>query len=311
MFPRKNLKQLAAAIRAIPGKNLYSSRPLRALYKETIHQVRREFPVMKRGRAATFVRDIDVLYQVGTVGSLTDRELLAQFSVRDGVAAQRAFEAIVHRHGPMVLAVCRRVLHDEHTAEDAFQATFLVLALKADTIRERSSLGPWLHGVAARISRRAQALSRRRREQPLARRNAALCAAVGSEIDATELRSVLDEEVNRLPAAYRRAVVLCCLEGKTQEDAVRELGWTKGTVSGRLARAKELLRARLTRRGFGLPQMVIGTSLAQDIAEAAVPASLASEAVRQAAGVLLGRAETLAASAAAVALARGRCVQCC
>ena len=131
-----------------------------------------------------------------------------------------------------------------------------------------------------------------------------LCAAVGSEIDAAELRSVLDEEIDRLPAAFRRAVVLCCLEGKTQEDAARELGWTKGTVSGRLARAKELLRARLTRRGFAPSPMVVGTLLAQNNAKAAVPASLASGAVRQAVGVLLSRAETLAASGAVVALAR-------
>jgi RNA polymerase sigma factor (sigma-70 family) len=260
---------------------------------------------MKHSPAGTFVRDLDILYQVGTVGGLTDRELLGHFTARDSVAAQQAFEAIVHRHGPMVLAVCRRVLRDEHTAEDAFQATFLVLALKADTIRKRSSLGPWLHGVAARISRRARATSRHRAEQPLAPGSAALCAAEGSEIDAAELRSVLDEEVDRLPAAYRRAIVLCCLEGKTQEDAARELGWTKGTVSGRLARAKDLLRGRLTRRGFAPSSMLVGTLLAQENAEAAVPASLASEAVRHASGVLLSRAETLAASGAVVALARG------
>ncbi|MGO9469602.1 MAG: sigma-70 family RNA polymerase sigma factor [Isosphaeraceae bacterium] len=259
---------------------------------------------MTRSPTATFVRDIDILYQVGTVGGLTDRELLGHFTARDSMAAQQAFEAIVHRHGPMVLAVCRRVLDDEHTAEDAFQATFLVLALKAGAIRKRSSLGPWLHGVAARISRRARALSRHRREQPLAPGSVALCAAVGSEIDAAELRSVLDEEIDRLPAAFRRAVVLCCLEGKTQEDAARELGWTKGTVSGRLGRAKELLRARLTRRGFAPSPMVVGTLLAQNNAKAAVPASLASGAVQQAVGVLLSRAETLAASGAVVALAR-------
>ncbi len=111
---------------------------------------------MRRGPLRTFVRDLDILYQVGTVGGLADRELLGHFTTRDNVAAQQAFEAIVHRHGPMVLEVCHRVLSDEHTAEDAF----LVLALKADAIRERDSLGPWLHGVAARISRRAKALSR-------------------------------------------------------------------------------------------------------------------------------------------------------
>jgi len=261
---------------------------------------------MKRGAAGTFVRDIDILYQSGTIAGLTDRELLGRFTARDSAAAQQAFEAIVHRHSPMVLGVCRRVLHDEHTAEDAFQATFLVLALKAGAIRKRDSLGPWLHGVAARVSRRARAISRRRREQALAHDNVASSAAtVGSEIDAAELRSVLDEEIGRLPGAYRRAVVLCCLEGKTQEDAARELGWTKGTVSGRLARAKELLRARLSWRGFALSPMLAGSSLAQENAEVVVPVSLASGALRQAASVLLGRTEPLAASGAVVALARG------
>jgi RNA polymerase sigma factor (sigma-70 family) len=160
------------------------------------------------------------------------------------------------------LGVCRRALRDEHTAEDAFQATFLVLALKADTIRERNSLGPWLHGVAARISRRVRVLYRRRREQSLAPESAPECATVGSAIDVAELRSVVDEELDRLAAAYRRAIVLCSLEGKTQEDAARELGWTKATISGRLARAKDLLRARLTRRGFAPSPMVVGTLLA-------------------------------------------------
>src|SRR5262249_50511698 len=150
---------------------------------------------------------------------------------------------IIHRHGPMVLGVCRCILRDEHTAEDAFQATFLVLALKAETIRKPDALGSWLHGVAGRISRRARNLSDRRGEQQLAPGSLALRAPKGNEIDIAELRSVLDEEVDRLPAAYRQAVVLCYLEGKTQEDAARELGWSKGTVSGRLARAKDLLRA--------------------------------------------------------------------
>src|SRR4051794_10654761 len=112
---------------------------------------------MKRGPSQTFVRDLDILYQVGTVSGLTDRELLGQFTTRKSGTAHQAFEAIVHRHGPMVLGVCRRVLRDEHTAEDAFQATFLVLAIKAGAIRKRDSLGPWLHGVAARVSRRARA----------------------------------------------------------------------------------------------------------------------------------------------------------
>src|SRR5438128_9166410 len=112
---------------------------------------------MKGAPSQSFVRDLDILYQVGTVGGLSDRELLGRFTSREGAGADRAFEAIVHRHGPMVLGVCRRALSDEHRAADAFQATFLVLALRAGRIRKHGSLGPWLHGVAARISRRARA----------------------------------------------------------------------------------------------------------------------------------------------------------
>jgi RNA polymerase sigma factor (sigma-70 family) len=260
---------------------------------------------MKRGPSQTLAGDLDVLYQAGAIGGLTDRELLSCYANRDSTTAQQAFEIIVGRHGPMVLGVCRRVLQDEHVAEDAFQATFLVLATKARAIRNRNALGPWLHGVAARISRRAMILAYRRRERPLGPREMAPCTARGSEIELVELRSVLDEELDRLPAAYRRAIVLCYLQGKSQEDAARELGWTKGTVSGRLARAKDLLRARLTRRGFAPFMVPLASLFAPQSAEAVVPASLVSGAVRQATGVLLSRAETLAAPGAVVALARG------
>jgi RNA polymerase sigma factor (sigma-70 family) len=259
---------------------------------------------MKCGPSGTFVRELDILYQVGTVSGLTDRELLGRFTTGDGVAAQRAFEAIVDRHGPMVLGLCRRVVGDGHSAEDAFQATFLVLALKAGTIRQRNSLGPWLHGVAWRISRRARSLSRRGREKPPGPASAAVFAPVGSEVETAELHAVLDEEINRLPGTYRRTIVLCYLEGKSQEVAARELGWTRGTLSGRLARAKDLLRSRLTRRGFAPSPMVVEALLAHKMAAALVPVSLACATVRQAVSVLLGRAETLAATSAADTLAR-------
>jgi RNA polymerase sigma factor (sigma-70 family) len=257
-----------------------------------------------RGPSPTFVRDLGILYQAGTVGGLSDRELLGHFKTRNSVAAQQAFETLVHRHGPMVLGVCRRVLRDEHAAEDAFQATFLVLGMKAGAIRKPNSLGPWLHGVAARISRRARVLAGRQRERQLVLGNVALSVSVEGQTDLQELRSVLDEEIDRLPTSCRRAVVLCLLAGKTQEEAARELGWTKRIVAGRLARAKYLLRSRLARRGFAPSAGLIGTMLLQENAEAAVPAALANGAVRTAIGVLLSRAEAPAASGAVVALAR-------
>jgi RNA polymerase sigma factor (sigma-70 family) len=245
-----------------------------------------------------------MLYQVGAVGGLDDCELLGQFTTRDGAAAQLAFGAIVHRHGAMVLAVCERVLRDEHAAEDAFQATFLVLALKAGTLRKPESLASWLHGVATRISRRARTSAHRRAERERALKSSGVGSAGADEIDLVELRSVLDEEVGRLPAAYRRAVVLCYLEGKRQEDAARELGWTKGTVSGRLARAKEILRARLIRRGFAPSAGLVGLLLSDATVSAAVPASLAEGAVRCASSAVLGRGEGIAASSAVLGLAR-------
>ena len=207
----------------------------------------------------------------------------------------------------MVLGVCRRAVRDEQAAEDAFQATFLVLAIKAGSIRRHESLGPWLHGVAARIARRARVRACRRARASL---DALSLATIPGEFeepeaDAAELRAVLDEEIERLPAAYRRAVVLCYLEGKTQEAAALELGWTKGTVSGRLARAKDLLRARLTRRGFAPSAGLTGIFLAGEEARSAVPAAMTRDAVRAGLNAVLGRTEVIAASGAVAALAGG------
>jgi RNA polymerase sigma factor (sigma-70 family) len=260
---------------------------------------------MKAGSAQSFVGDLEILYQAGTVGGLSDRELLGHFIARADSVGRRAFEAIVSRHGPMVLAVCRRVLRDEHTAEDAFQATFLALALKAGMIRNRDSLGSWLHGVAARISRRAREIPRRRGEHVIEHARLTSHSSAESDALAVELRSVLDEEVNRLPTAYRVAVVLCYLEGKTQEDVARELGWTKGTVSGRLARAKDLLRARLDRRGFAPSAGLMTMLLPNQRGAITVPPALANSTVRAALGLALGPPETIVASRSVLELARG------
>jgi RNA polymerase sigma factor (sigma-70 family) len=260
---------------------------------------------MKSGTAQSFVWDLDILYRAGPVGDLTDRELLEHFTTRADTVGRRAFEAIVGRHGPMVLGVCRRVLRDEHTAEDAFQATFLALALKAGTIRNRDSLGSWLHGVAARISRRAREMSRRRAVQPTPHASLTSSPSAESDFEAIELRSVLDEELHRLPHPYRAAVVLCYLEGKTQEDAAHELGWTKGTVSGRLARAKDLLRARLCRRGMAPWAGLVPMLLPPSQAPVGVPVPLADSTVRAAIGLALGRPEASVASRSVVALANG------
>ena len=224
---------------------------------------------MDNPRAETIRRDLDALFHVGVVSGMSDGQLLERFVARGQDGGQVAFEEVVRRHGSMVLGVCQRALGDAHAAEDAFQATFLVLALKARSVRKQDSLGPWLHGVAARVARRAVYLSRRRKETTLPTDDLAGTSRIDHE--SVELRSILDEELDRLPEKYRRPMVLCYLEGQTQDEAARVLGWTKGTVSGRLARAKELLRSRLTRRGLASTAAVLGAYLAPEAVSAAVP----------------------------------------
>jgi RNA polymerase sigma factor (sigma-70 family) len=211
-------------------------------------------------------RQLERLFGVGTVGGLSDVELLARFAAVDDEAAGAAFEAIVARHGPMVLRVCRMILRDAHAAEDAFQATFLVLARRARTLGERELLGNWLYGVAMRTARKARIAAARRiaREQRAAagRRSVVVVEPEPHE-SADELVRVLHEEIGRLPGSYRSAVVACYLEGLTQEQAARQLRLTEGRVRGRLARARKLLGHRLTRRGVA---PAIGLAALQDAA---------------------------------------------
>jgi HlyD family secretion protein len=183
----------------------------------------------------------------GSASLLTDAELLRRFAAD---RAEEAFAALVKRHGPLVLSVCRRGLGAEQDAEDAFQATFLVLARKAGSIADPGLLGNWLYGVATRIARKARVAQRKRqqREKPV------WCLPSLPAPDAPardDLGSVLREELNRLPEKYRVPVGLCYLEGKTNAEAARLLRWPTGTVKGRLARARDLLRSRLVCRGLG------------------------------------------------------------
>jgi RNA polymerase sigma factor (sigma-70 family) len=217
-----------------------------------------------------------------------DAALLARFlSRRDGPA----FAALVARHGPMVLRLCQRVLGDPHAAEDAFQAAFLVLARQAASIRRPQALAAWLHGDAYRVALKARAARARRRCQQLPASDLAppdrhpdpLAA-----LTARELLSVLDEEVQRLPEVYRLPVLLCCLEGRTQEEAARQLGWTPGSLQGRLERGRRVLRSRLTRRGLSLAAALLATSPGAGTA-AAVPAALVAATARAATTVPGGR----------------------
>ena len=199
------------------------------------------------------------MWNLGTAAGLTDADLLAQFAVRDddGAGAELAFEALVERHGPMVFRVCRGVLRDEHAAEDAFQATFLVLARKAPSLWVKDSLGSWLHGVAHRVATRAKADAARRR-----RHEQRLAEARGPEWEVMPDRprsdawATLSEEIDRLPERYRAPVVLCYLEAMSYQMAAARLGVSEDAVRGRLARARERLRTRLTRRGIEVPAIL-------------------------------------------------------
>jgi len=191
-------------------------------------------------------RRLQTLFNVGVVRELTDGQLLERFATGRGEGAELAFAALVERHGPMVLRVARGVLDDTHEAQDAFQATFLVLVAKARGLWARDSLGPWLHQVAYRTAscQRSGAARRRRLD-----RRAAVVEEAGQPELVDDLARILHEEINRLPERLRVAVVLCDLEGRTHEQASRALGWPVGTVKSRQARARERLRDRLTRRG--------------------------------------------------------------
>ncbi|MGP0062339.1 MAG: RNA polymerase sigma factor [Isosphaeraceae bacterium] len=202
--------------------------------------------------------DLGRIFRGETVSGLSEWQLLERYlEQRD----ELAFEAIVSRHGPMVLGVCRRMLGDSSDVDDAFQATFLVLVRRARQLGPRDAIGPWLYGVAARVALRTRSqAARHRRYEPIALEFPAV-APRDPRVDA-DLVEVLDQELSRLPSKYRAPLVLCYLEGRTHEEAARDLGWPVGTVKGRLARGRELLRSRLTRRGLAPSAGVLASHLA-------------------------------------------------
>jgi RNA polymerase sigma factor (sigma-70 family) len=218
------------------------------------------------------LRRLRNLVAPGHPADQTDSQLLRRFAAgRD----EGAFEALLLRHGPLVLGICRRLLRDAHIAEDAFQATFLILAKKAGTIRRQESLAAWLYRVAVNVSRtaaRADACRRAHEREAAALRR----TQEGDEARLPEWQPVLDEEVSRLPRKYRVPVVLCYFEGRTHDEAARQLGWPVGTVKGRLARARDLLRARLCRRGLALSAASLTAALEMAPAAGAVPDALSS-----------------------------------
>jgi RNA polymerase sigma factor (sigma-70 family) len=233
---------------------------------------------MATGHLGTLIRQLCRAAGPASAAGLGDAQLLERFvQARD----EAAFEVLLWRHGPMVLGLCRRLLRRDADVEDAFQATFLTLVRKAGAISRRAALGSWLYKVAYRVALRARGHCARqaRRERPL------------GEVAAPEpvhplvwqdLRPLLDEEIHRLPERYRAAFVLCHLQGKTHEEAARELGCPPGTLSYRLSWARARLRSRLTRRGVALSAGLGATLLSAGAAPALVPAPLARATIQAA-----------------------------
>ncbi|HKA07110.1 MAG TPA: RNA polymerase sigma factor, partial [Gemmataceae bacterium] len=176
------------------------------------------------------------------LAGLSDRELLERFAAQRDEAA---FAVLLDRHGPLVHGVCRRVLHDDHLADDVFQAVFLVLARKAGSIRRSEMLANWLFGVALRLAKNARQKEARRRRLE---RGSPVTVPSDQSIS-NDLLTILDEELQRLPADCRAPLLACYHGGRTQDEAARELGWSVRTLRRRLERGRELLRLRMARRG--------------------------------------------------------------
>jgi RNA polymerase sigma factor (sigma-70 family) len=252
---------------------------------------------MKDGQLS-FLQHIETLFDAGAIGEHTDRQLLQLFTGRDRAAAELAFTVLVKRHGPMIFRACRAILHDPHMAEDAFQATFLVLARKAAGLWVRGSVGPWLLSVARRVAYCARTDESRRRAHE---RTAAELAAPATEDQGwDDHNAILHEELGRLPEKYRTAVLLCDLAGLTQEEAAGHLGLPYGTVRSRLARGRQQLRDRLSRRGMAPTVVLAGQTPLVDVTSLSMVESTVQAALR-----LVSGQAAIGATASAIALMEG------
>ena len=228
----------------------------------------------------------------------SDGELLTAFVDR---RSSSAFAELVRRHGPMVLGVCLRILRHAHDAEDAFQASFLVLARKAASVSPRSAVGNWLYGVAQQTALRSRAAIMRRRTREMPAASVPEPAVV--DVHSDDLAAVLDMEVGRLPSHYRTALVLCDIEGRTRKDAAETLGCPEGSISSRLSRAREMLARRLTRRGVALSITALAALLARTSTAAPVSPALIESTVDVGTVVAAGMTSTASVSSAVASLA--------
>lgn len=236
----------------------------------------------------TAFRDLQTLFEVGSLGGLSDGQLLDRFVDR---REEAVFEAIIHRHGSMVWGVCRRVLRDHHDAEDAFQATFLVLARKASSVLPREKLENWLYGVAYQTSRKARAMRSRRREREGQVSDMPEPMAVQDD-RRDDLAECLDRELSSLPEKYRILIILCDLEGRTHGEAASQLGVPVGTVSSRLSRGRARLARRLSRPGMTFSDGSLAVLLAQEAASVSMPIRLIGPTARTASLFAAGGAAT-------------------
>jgi RNA polymerase sigma factor (sigma-70 family) len=258
-------------------------------------------PPMSIGQRNGFLGHLRGIILARDGNGQSDAQLLRSFLAQNDEAA---FAALVRRHGPMVLGVCRRLLRDPCDAEDAFQATFLVLVRKAASLGRPEQVSNWLYGVAYRTALRARAERMRQHslEKPLYDIPADEPVA---ELVWQDLRPILDEELNGLPEKYRVPLVLCYFEGKTKRQAARHLGKPEGTVSTQLARGRDLLRERLVRRGLTLSAGVLAATLSHSAASAAVPGALMTSTVRAAVDLAAGKAAAGAIAAPVAVLTEG------
>jgi cytochrome c peroxidase len=251
---------------------------------------------MSQTASDSVLRSIRRLVEDESARHLSDQHLLRQFSDRRDEAA---FGILLRRHGPMVLNVCRGVLGNRADAEDAFQATFLILARKAASIRKSESVGSWLYGVAYRTALKARARSAARQKNEA--RASARAAAEPDDLTWREAQRVLHEELTGLAERYRVPLVACYLEGKTQDEAAAQLGVAKSTLKERLERGRSLLRARLVRRGLGPAAVLFAAAWPSANASASLPAALASSTIKAAGPYAAGQAAASSAISAEVA----------
>ncbi len=254
---------------------------------------------MPSGPEQAVLQQFHRLYGPGSLAGLSEGQLLDRFAASGDEAA---FEALVRSHGPMVRGVCRRMLRDPNDADDAFQATFLVLVRRAGSIRDGEQLSPWLHGVALRVASRVRSRIARSRDRE--RPGAEEATVAAADPSSWEVRQLLDEELGRLPEKYRSPIVLCYLEGRSHEEAARRLRWPLGTVKGRLARARDLLRSRLARRGVVASAATLIAALPREVS-AALPEALWESTARAASRFWAARATTGAVSSSTILLAEG------